>query len=312
MSKFQFNNEAEPSQQIYEAVQRRRMVPINQRSMAAPTLGTKETSTLSSLQPENDYDFADDAFGEFESARHPDEDSWVSIDFPPPKDCDFVESPTPSPVPRGYLRSTQKIDHFYQPLDLCPDYSDLDGLLTLKSSKLPSSKTPTFDGSDIDDDEFEIISHSNTREPSPKQSTRSRMWATGKQAFAKFGISEKAKEVTTGWAAGLLNHEREFEEVVAKARRTPMVVETGPPRPRNRSASLRIQMEREERGEKGLESVKLMHLPPKPSMSRYRGVPHRVQAQVAREERKGNGSESPKLVQLPPGWIEAEREAWGQ
>lgn len=263
MSKLQSNNKAKPSQQFYETVQRPRIVPIDQRSMAAPTLGTKETSTLSSLQPEDDYDFADDAFGEFESARHPDEDSWVSIDLPPPKDRDFVESPTPSPVPRGYLRSTQKIDHFYQPLNLYPDYSDLDGLLTLKSPKPSSSKTPTYD-----DDEFEMISHSNIREPSPKQSARSRMWATGKQAFAKFGISEKAKEATTGWAAGLLNQEREFEEVVAKARRAPMVVETGPPRPRNRSASLRIQMEREERGEKGLESVKLMHLPPKPPISR--------------------------------------------
>jgi len=137
------------------------------------------------------------------------------------------------------------------------------------------------------------------------------MWATGRQAFAKFGISEKAKEVAVGWTAGFLDKEREeLEEVVAKARRVAMTVETRPPGPRNRSASLKLQTGREERGIKGPESVRLVHLPPPPLISRYRGVPRRVH--VAKEERKRNGSESPKLVHLPPGWIEAERQAWGE
>ncbi|KAF1965905.1 hypothetical protein BU23DRAFT_337527 [Bimuria novae-zelandiae CBS 107.79] len=218
--------QAELTQQVWGAVHNPLPVSADQQVWSSEK-PTDIRKTL--LAPATDDDFGDEEFGEFETA----------------------DSPPPSPLPRGYLRSSQNIDHFYEPRDMEEDDDDdaATGGLSWYETSARSGYSPLTKA------EASATSSPQTRHGNATQ----RMWALGKQTFAKLGAAKKTQEVTALWKAGFVNKEHEeLKKVVMSARKVPMVVETGFVATRDPLPALVNYMVEEEEPR----TVKVKHMPP--------------------------------------------------
>lgn len=154
------------------------LVASYEQPWARPTIDTSKS--LPTIPDE--IEFSDDEFGDFVSATILGNDSWVSLTHP---QAGCYNSHPPSPLPRGYLRSNQSIEHFYDPMDL---YSDTDDADDLSSYEKPFvGYAPLLVGSSKDTLSSQIRHGTSTQ----------RLWAMGKQALAKLTPVKKTKEATT-------------------------------------------------------------------------------------------------------------------
>jgi hypothetical protein len=152
---------------------------------------------------ESVYRYSDDeGFGECETVKvSNDDESWVSIssdDFgtmesgvadlttcaDKPTFVGFTDShssrsPLPSPLPRGYLRSTQDLEAFLHPMDFASESTALGDLLLFDSSTY-SDFTP-------------LVSADAGMTSSARRGTSTEsMWSLGMTAFARLASARQA------------------------------------------------------------------------------------------------------------------------
>ncbi|KAJ4348597.1 uncharacterized protein N0V89_009975 [Didymosphaeria variabile] len=198
----------------------------------------------------------DEDFGEFETVNSStDDESWVSVNYNQVEDMtsgvadlaayahrptleNFEDSenemsPPPSPLPRGYLRSTQNVDAFLHPMDLTPENSALGNLLSFESSSY-DDYAPLFHAD----------SGSGYSAKARHGTSTERMWSLGKTAFSRLasarqGAGKQAKQAVAAWKTNFVDKEHEeLARVVKEAAKVPMVVKTEPTSVRDRSHNL--------------------------------------------------------------------------
>lgn len=176
-------------------------------------------------------DSDDDDFGDFETAKtSQDDDSWVHVspDIPELTEDSAVDatSPPPSPLSRGYLRSTQHLEAYMHPMDFADEASTLGDLLAFEASDY-NSYTPLVKT------DIEATSATQARHGTPTK----RMWSLGKAALAKLasarqGAGKQAQQVVASWKAGFVDGEHEeLRRVVEAAGKVPMAVKSDKARP---------------------------------------------------------------------------------
>lgn len=199
----QFSTQSEQTQCIKDSMN----TPISSSASAAqPGPNNEEPSEIDRLHDfshEEDfveidsvYDSSEDEdIGEFEAVESAGrDDSWLEVSdsysmdeymvsgvadlrayarengLAHPGDDERMSSPPPSPLARGYLRSTQDIDVYLHPMEAAYESSDVEELLSFESSTF-EEHTPLI----------------NANVYAERDSSTRRMWSLGKTALAKLG-----------------------------------------------------------------------------------------------------------------------------
>jgi hypothetical protein len=187
----------------------------------------------------------DEDFGEFETVNvSSDAEPWVLINYDKFENMESgvadlaayadkptlekstgsesSQSPPPSPLPRGYQRSTQEFKAFLHPMDFASESNALGDLLSFESSTY-NNYTPLM-GADAGMPSY--ARHGTCTE---------RMWNLGKTAFVSLGSArqragKQAKHAVATWKTNFVDKEHEeLARVVRGAAKVPMVVKTAAP-----------------------------------------------------------------------------------
>lgn len=196
------------------------------------------------------YCSEDEDFGDFRTAATPnDDESWVSICYDNFEDMtkgvadlaaysdtstfesfsnsDSTGSMPPSPLPRGYLRSTQALGAYMHPMDFASESSTFGDLSLFESPSL-GEYAPLMEGD----------SGATSSAQARHGTSTERVMSLGKTAFSRLatarqGAGKQAKQAVATWKAGFVEKENEeLASVVRTARTAPMVLKTraAPPR----------------------------------------------------------------------------------
>ncbi|KAL1602473.1 hypothetical protein SLS60_005889 [Paraconiothyrium brasiliense] len=203
---------------------------------AVPYCDDDELAETESIDGSSD----DEDFGEFETPNSSsDDETWVSIDYnkfedmtsgvadlaayanrPALKnleDSEYAMSPPPSPLPRGYLRSTQNVDAYLHPMD-SGGTNELGDLLSFESSSY-GDYTPLVNA------DTGSVSSAQARHGTPAE----RIWILGKTAFtrlasARQGAGKQAKQAVAAWKTSFVDKEHDdLARVAREAKMIPMV-----------------------------------------------------------------------------------------